>query len=586
MVVMGYNPDRANPNFMNPDPSEYRLVRRRRARPKYIGWRPLLAALFIIAGSVVGLRRCQSQGVFGPRAGGGDLDNPAAYAAVVYNENDPLSRDLALFYADKRGIPAERLVSLRCPTEEEISREQYDATIAGPLRKIFDERGWWTRSPDQPGVEPSSVVSGNRIRFLVLMRGVPLRIKQTANYPGDFCKLPSPIRDANGASVDSELAALGAFSRGISGFLPNPYYRSFRRITETNIPGLMLTGRLDAPTGSTVRQMILDSLAAEKKGLWGRCYLDGRGLAASIGPIIEGDQWIDKIAADRAPYFLPTITDHRPELFSTHYPMNDTAMYFGWYNEHVAGPFTREDFQFVPGAVACHIHSFSATSVRDPFHWWVGPLLNKGAAAALGNVYEPYLTLTTHLDVFADRLFDGFTLAESAWAATPGVSWMTTVVGDPLYRPGLYWKNQEFSLDGPPGGGETGAAAEGFAYWQGAQIWRASGTAAGTAALQKSGARLRSGRVYEGLAWLLSGAGDVAQTRRSFEQAARYYAEPSDVVRTVLGEARFLAKNGRKTEAAELFAANRRKFAGKPVAAALEEAAAEFAPQVTPPPKL
>ena len=86
-------------------------------------------------------------------------DNPAALAVVVYNENDPLSRDLADFYAEKRGIPAERVVGSRCPTDEEISREEYDDTIAGPLRAIFDARGWWTRSADQPGEEPSSIVS-------------------------------------------------------------------------------------------------------------------------------------------------------------------------------------------------------------------------------------------------------------------------------------------------------------------------------------------------------------------------------------------------------------------------------------------
>ena len=223
-------------------------------------------------------------------------------------------------------------------------------------------------------------------------------------------------------------------------------------------------------------------------------------------------------------------------------------MYFGWYAQDVAGPFTREDFRFAPGAVACHIHSFSATSVRDPFHWWVGPLLNKGAAAALGNVYEPYLTLTTHLDIFADRLFDGFTLAEAAWAATPGLSWMNTVVGDPLYRPGIYWKNQEFDLDSAIGsaGAETPVATEGRAYWQGAQLWRATGSAAGAAALSKSGTRLHSGRIFEGLGLLEAGIGDVPLAQHAFEQAARYYSDPADAIRVVVNEARFLFKSGRK----------------------------------------
>jgi hypothetical protein len=71
--------------------------------------------------------------------------------------------------------------------------------------------------------------------------------------------------------------------------------------------------------------------------------------------------------------------------------------------------------------------------------FWVGPLIRRGAAATLGNVYEPFLQLTPMLDLFYDRLVNGLTFAESAYAALREVSWMTTIVGDPLYRP--------FSLD-------------------------------------------------------------------------------------------------------------------------------------------
>ncbi len=549
-------------------------------------WRLALVGLTLAAGLLLGLQLCLPQGLFDPQplrlhASAGD-GSPSSLALVIYNGNDPLSRDLADFYAEKRSIPPERVVALACPADEEITRQQYDETIAGPLRALFDARGWWTRTPDQPTHEPVSTVTSNTIRFLVLMRGIPLRIKQADDYPGNFCHQPAPISESNRASVDSELAVLGLFTRGISGFVPNPYYRSFKRIGETRLPALMLPARLDAPTGSTVRQMIVDSLAAEKNGLWGRCYLDGRGMVPGSAPLAEGDEWIRRISSDRAPYFLPTIFDQRPEMFPAAYPMNETAMYFGWYAQDVAGPFTRAGFRFAPGAVACHIHSFSATSVRDPFHWWVGPLLDKGAAAVLGNVYEPYLALTTHLDIFADRLFDGFTLAESAWAATPGLSWMNTVVGDPLYRPGLYWKEQEFDLDGGAAGDGASLpqAKEGRAYWQGAQLWRAKGAEAGAAALEKSGARLHSGRIFEGLGLLWAAAGDVPHARRAFETAARDYADPSDAVRAVMDEAQCLVKNGKQTEGLELLAAGRRKYAGQPAAAALEGTMVGIAPAV------
>jgi hypothetical protein len=89
----------------------------------------------------------------------------------------------------------------------------------------------------------------------------------------------------------------------------------------------------------------------------------------------------------------------------------------------------------VPGAIAYHLHSFSATTVRDVTNAWVAPLIAHGADATMGMVYEPYLALTPHEDIFTRRLLQGDYFAEAAYASEGGLSWMLTVVGDPLYRP-------------------------------------------------------------------------------------------------------------------------------------------------------
>ena len=545
--------------------------RRRRTRR----WRNAAAVFALGLGVMFGVGRCLPQGnLF-------DLEpsreakesQPADHTVVVFNTNDPLSRDLAGYYAEKRGIRAGQVVGLPCSGDEEISRQDYDDTLAGPLRAVFDARGWWQRSPDKPDQEPSSQVTENQMHCLVLMRGVPLRIKQTASYPGDSSRLPSPIREVNAASVDSELAVLGLFTRKISGFLSNPYFHSYNHFPDARCPpGMMLAGRLDGPTGATVRRMIDDALAAEKTGLWGRCYIDRRGLAPGSGPYAEGDNWLTKILTDTAPYLMPTVDDNLAELYPASYPMTGAALYFGWYAEHVTGPFTQAGFRFQPGAVACHIHSFSATSVRDPAKWWVGPLLDKGAAAVLGNVYEPYLSFTTHLDIFADRLQAGDTFAESAYAAQPALSWMNTVVGDPLYRPGLVWKNLESDLgNAPPAPKAPSLDTEGKAYWKGAQIWRAEGEKAGTTVLETSALRLHSGLIYEGLGLLLARGGDKARARAEFERAAQWYKQPADVIRALLGEARMLAATNRKAEALNLLKAGKEKYAGVPEAASLDE---------------
>jgi hypothetical protein len=89
----------------------------------------------------------------------------------------------------------------------------------------------------------------------------------------------------------------------------------------------------------------------------------------------------------------------------------------------------------MPGAFAYHLHSFSASTIRSATDNWCGPLLAKGATCTMGCVYEPYLSGTPNVAFFLQAFGGGYTFGEAAWAAQPGLSWQTTVIGDPLYRP-------------------------------------------------------------------------------------------------------------------------------------------------------
>ena len=99
---------------------------------------------------------------------------------VVFNSNDRESSDLAKFYAEKRGIARDHLVPLACSTDEEISRDDYDRTIAGPLRERFKERKWWTvrEVADAP-----STVTANSIRFVALPNVLTLRRYVVSSTP-------------------------------------------------------------------------------------------------------------------------------------------------------------------------------------------------------------------------------------------------------------------------------------------------------------------------------------------------------------------------------------------------------------------
>jgi tetratricopeptide (TPR) repeat protein len=89
----------------------------------------------------------------------------------------------------------------------------------------------------------------------------------------------------------------------------------------------------------------------------------------------------------------------------------------------------------MPGAFAYHLQSFSAQTLRSTTHAWCGPLLAKGATATMGCVDEPYLEGTPNVAIFFARWLSGFSFGEAAYAAQETLSWQTTVIGDPLYRP-------------------------------------------------------------------------------------------------------------------------------------------------------
>src|SRR5205823_8734529 len=156
-------------------------------------------------------------------------EQPLAQSTIVlYNKTVPDSVELAKFYAEQRGIAADHLAGLNCSTEEEISREEYNTTIAGPLREIFKQRHWWmlSESTDKP-----PAITSSEIHFVAVIKGMPLKIRSTTDYPGDQPR-PGPTGKRNNASVDSELALLGLYSPQISGFVSNPYFQSFRGIND------------------------------------------------------------------------------------------------------------------------------------------------------------------------------------------------------------------------------------------------------------------------------------------------------------------------------------------------------------------
>ncbi|MFC5049738.1 TIGR03790 family protein [Rubritalea spongiae] len=349
--------------------------------------------------------------------------------AILYNSNMKESSELAFYYAKQRNIPLSNLVGLDTSNAAHISREQYKKTIEGPLRRHFTHNRWWKLQKTTDGFV---IPTDNKIRLLVCVYGIPFGIQQVAIPKEESDKLHT-IERSNKASVDSELNTFGIQNLPLRGAVPNPYFKQEKNFSDDpkNLPYVMV-GRIDGPSPELAKRLIDDAIATEKQGLWGMCYLD---MALKGANYKEGDDWIENIYKLNWQKGIPTVIDRNKQTYLTNYPMRDAALYYGWYTSHKNGPLLDPEFRFKRGAVAMHLHSASASNLRNPDTHWVGPILNAGAAATIGNVYEPYLALTHHFDILNERLMNGYTFIEAATMSLPTFSWMNVSVGDPLYRP-------------------------------------------------------------------------------------------------------------------------------------------------------
>ena len=92
---------------------------------------------------------------------------------VVYNEGDPVGKDLADFYCSARHIDPAHEIALSAPLSEEISRPDYEKTIESPLVEEFVKRGYW-----QFARGPSGKIRlvATQVSIVVLIKGMPLKI--------------------------------------------------------------------------------------------------------------------------------------------------------------------------------------------------------------------------------------------------------------------------------------------------------------------------------------------------------------------------------------------------------------------------
>lgn len=358
--------------------------------------------------------------------------SPESRVIVLANANQPESQKLAAYYAEKRGIPAENVISLPMVGDETITWRIFIDSIFQPLQDELVRRHWIdairTEVKDKLG-RTKYAFSGHRISYLVVCRGVPLRIQ----HDGDLYEPLPPLTDSppfqtNAGAVDSELSLLAYPNYPINALVQNPLY-SNQRPTIFHQARIVKVSRLDGPTLANALALVDSALTAERTGLIGRAYVDIGGIYP------QGDVWFENVARQIEEADFDLSVDRTSSTFPSTARFDRPALYFGWYATDLNGPFTQPEFYFPPGAIALHLHSFSAHTLRSAQSGWTGPLVARGVAATIGNVYEPYLNLTHQPHLLVRALLRGDCWGDAVYFSLPSVSWQTIAIGDPLYRP-------------------------------------------------------------------------------------------------------------------------------------------------------
>ena len=265
------------------------------------------------------------------------------------------------------------------------------------------------------------------------------------------------------ASFDSELALIAWEDYSSIRWQPNYLNYRFDLSTIRTYKPTYMVARLEAPTLKLTRKIIDDAIATEKEGLKGKVYLDARGLAVledtpTPGSYEDYDRTL-LLTADliRKHTDLEVVMNNEQSLFQEG-DCPDAALYCGWYSlaKYV------DAFDWVPGAVAFHMASGEAATLRNPeSQVWCKRMLEDGVAATLGPTYEPYIMAFPRPNEFFPLLLSGkYTLAECYFRCNPYNSWTMLLVGDPLYSPfraapalkmdGLDAATRRL-IDGPPG---------------------------------------------------------------------------------------------------------------------------------------
>ncbi|MEP0814993.1 MAG: TIGR03790 family protein [bacterium] len=353
---------------------------------------------------------------------------------VVYSTVFPGSQELAEYYADittGRGIDPGNLYGVAWDDPDEsnleiVRRGYYDSTI-------------------RPEIEAHLTDTGlkDEIKFIVLCKGVPLKIKRASG---------SSYNDYDEASVDAELCCIFDADYNIAGRNINPFRAELVptaaflpfAYTYEDLTLAYLVSRLDAYTideaklivdrskaapGNTDGWIVLDDQSDKNYDMMHSPTADGRPSATTVLNNFGANLFEDDTPAFVNRTFIDddTISQNLIGLCSHGvHAANDPG---------VEWILTGVDFAYRPGAMFITYESFNGWSFTEGGRngqSLIADFIRMGGTCGIGNVWEPLSDAVGDESVAFVRYLQGDTSVEALYRSMRYVSWVEVVVGDPL----------------------------------------------------------------------------------------------------------------------------------------------------------
>jgi uncharacterized protein (TIGR03790 family) len=366
---------------------------------------------------------------------------------VLYNPASADGVQIANYYAQVH--PGVSLLPLSGVSQsEQISADQYLTTLRP---QVLDYLG---------------SASGAQITTLVTTKGLPLRIYNSqanpGTYPGwrgqsfgtpllnswwkPYSSLESELTRIDRISTANEMGDQAYFLGTAYGFstphqAENPYFGATTSFDRVSFDGMRLTARLDGFSASDVIGAIDRAQHAilYPVGYRGTVVIDNDPTAPAA-QVNKMPALRDKMASRQQ----PTVYDNTGSAI-----VNASVPVIGYVSHGVnngSGALqpgyigSQLNFNLAKGAVfdtweSYNAYSFTAGGNRSG-QGLIGDWLAAGGTAGVGCVEEPLASASnvTNEDLLFDGLVRGMTFAEAAWSATKQLSFVNTVVGDPLMR--------------------------------------------------------------------------------------------------------------------------------------------------------